>query len=99
MKAVEKGYHVLFKTVQQIVEELYAALADGTVAKKIRSYAQADLVIIDELGYLPMDETASNHLLQVVSELYEQRAIIFTSNLSFRDWPSCFRVKPSPWPL
>lgn len=90
MKAVEKGYHVLFKTVQQLVEELYAALADGTVAKKIRSYSNADLVILDELGYLPMDETASNHLFQVVSELYEQRSIIVTSNLSFREWPSCF---------
>ncbi|WP_047154060.1 IS21-like element helper ATPase IstB [Aneurinibacillus tyrosinisolvens] len=89
-EAVTAGYAVLFRTAQQLVEELYASLADGTVAKRIQSYLRNDLLIIDEFGYLPMDETASNHLFQVVSHLYEQKSIIVTSNLSFREWPTAF---------
>jgi len=88
--AVREGYHVLFRTAQQLVDEVYAAMADGTVAKRLQNYLKYDLVIIDELGYLPMDETASNHLFQVISLLYEQRSIMVTSNLSFREWPRIF---------
>ncbi len=80
----------MFRTAQQLVEELYASLADGTVAKRIQSYLRNDLLIIDEFGYLPMDETASNHFFQVVSHLYEQKSMIVTSNLSFREWPTAF---------
>lgn len=68
-------------------------MADGTVKQKLRALAKLDLVVIDELGYLPMDNTAGNHLFQVVSNAYERQSLIVTSNQSFEEWGRLF---PNP---
>jgi DNA replication protein DnaC len=57
------------------VDSLYAAMAGGTVKQKLRVLAKLDLVAVDELGYLPMDDTAGNHLFQVVSNAYESQSL------------------------
>jgi DNA replication protein DnaC len=92
-EAAIQGKDVLFTTAQELVDNLYAALADGTVKNKLRALAKLDLVVIDELGYLPMDDTAGNHLFQVVSAAYERQSLIVTSNRPFQEWGALF---PNP---
>jgi DNA replication protein DnaC len=90
LKAIEAGYRVYFTTAQDLVEDLYATLADGSFRQRMRSLLAHDLIILDELGFLPMDATASNHLFQVVAQAYERRSLIVTSNRSFQEWGSIF---------
>lgn len=90
LKALEAGYSGLFTTVQDLVEDLYASLADGTFRNRLRSLQRLDLLVLDELGFMSMDATASNHLFQVVAQAYENRSLIVTSNRSFQDWGTVF---------
>jgi DNA replication protein DnaC len=76
--------------VQDLVDDLYATLADGSFRSRMRSLLAHDLIILDELGFLPMDATASNHLFQVVAQAYERCSLIATSNRSFQEWGSVF---------
>jgi len=89
-EAVQKGYRVRFFSLSELVEALYAALADGTVAKCIRSILKHDLIIIDEVGYQTMDDTASDHVFQLIAAAYEQRSLVVTSNLDFAEWGGLF---------
>lgn len=90
LKALEAGYSGLFITVQELVEDLYAALADGTVRNRLRSLHRLDVLVLDELGFTELDSTASNHLFQVVAQAYENRSLIVTSNRDFQEWGSVF---------
>lgn len=92
-EAAVQGKDVLFTTAQDLIDGLYAAMADGTVKKKLNALAKLDLVVIDELGYLPMDDTAGNHLFQLVSNAYERQSLIVTSNRPFEEWGALF---PNP---
>jgi len=90
LKAVEAGYRVYFTTVQDLVDDLYATLADNSFRSRLRTLLANDVIICDELGYLPMDATASNHLFQVVAQAYARRSLIVTSNRPFQEWGSVF---------
>ena len=89
-KAVLAGRTVRFTTAQDLVEDLYAALADGSLRVRMRALGRLDLLIIDELGFLALDNTASNHFFQVVAQAYEQRSLIVTSNRPYQEWGSIF---------
>lgn len=89
-EAVLAGKSVLFTTAQELIDSLYAALADGTVKHRLRTLSKLDVLIVDELGYLPMDEVAGNHLFQVVSSAYERQSLIITSNRPFQEWGTLF---------
>lgn len=86
MKACEAGYKVLFITLDEMISALMSSLADNSVASKIKTYTQPSLLIIDEVGYLPVSREGANFLFQVVSKRYEKGSIIVTSNKSFADW-------------
>lgn len=90
MKAIEAGFRVYFTSVQDLIDDLYATLADNSFRSRMRSLLTNDLIILDELGFLPMDSTASNHLFQVVAQAYERRSLIVTSNRPFQEWGSVF---------
>lgn len=90
LKAIEAGYRVYFTAVQDLMDDLYATLADNSFRSRMRTLLTNDLIILDELGFLPMDATASNHLFQVVAQAYEHRSLVITSNRSFQDWGSVF---------
>lgn len=86
LKAVDAGYKVVFLSMDQLISTLktYQVLKKSQqLLKRIRD---ADLVIIDELGYLPITRQESNLFFQLVSELYEQTSLIITSNKGFSDW-------------
>jgi DNA replication protein DnaC len=89
-KAVLSGRTVRFTTAQDLVEDLYAALADGSLRTRMHALARLDILIIDELGFLSLDTTASNHFFQVVAQAYEQRALIVTSNRPYQEWGTVF---------
>lgn len=89
-KAVEAGYKVLFTRAAELVESLDLAMAKGELKAKITALAKNDLLIIDELGYLPMNKTALYNLFQLVNSLYEYRSIVITTNKEFTAWGDFF---------
>jgi len=89
-KAVDAGFKVLFTTALGLVELLELAEIRGELKKKIASLAKFDVLIIDELGYLPMTSQARYNLFQLVNALYEYRSIILTTNKEFTDWADYF---------
>jgi DNA replication protein DnaC len=69
-----------------MVSVLMASMADNSFPSKLRQYVQPSLLIIDEVGYLPVSKEGANFLFQVVAKRYETGSIILTSNKSFADW-------------
>ena len=90
IKAVEAGYAVRFITAGQLVDALYASLADGTFKRELKRYGAFDLIVIDELGYLSLDRTASDHFFEVINQAYENQSIILTTNRPFQEWAALF---------
>jgi DNA replication protein DnaC len=90
VSAVNSGYKVRFYTFTELVEDLYASLADSSFNKRIDTILKNHLIILDELGYVAMDETASDHIFQFIARAYEKRSVIVTSNLDFAEWGTLF---------
>jgi DNA replication protein DnaC len=90
VSAINAGYKVRFYTFTELVEDLYASLADSSFNKRIDTILKNHLIILDELGYVAMDETASDHIFQFIARAYEKRSIIVTSNLDFAEWGTLF---------
>ncbi len=84
--ACEMGLSVMFTTVADLVVKMTRANADGTLDKVFREVERTDLVILDELGYLPIDQEGARLLYQVVGKCYERRSLIVTTNLEFSRW-------------
>ena len=85
-KACEMGLKVRFTTAAELVLKLSAARASNTLDKLLSEYSTADLTIVDEWGYVPIDREGSRLLFQVVSRCYETRSLILTTNLEFSRW-------------
>lgn len=90
IKATHAGYPVLFNTAAGWIDQLTAAHNTGELAKELKRLRRYKVLIIDELGYLPIDADAANLFFQLVSERYEQSSIIITSNRSFSEWGTIF---------
>lgn len=88
--ACQKRISTLFTPAIDIVNNLYASMSDFTFTKKMKSYIRPKLLIIDELGYLPLDKKGSDLLFQIIDKRYEQGSIVLTSNLVFKDWGKIF---------
>jgi len=85
-RACQAGYKVLFTTLTDMAAQLRASHADSTFLNALKTYTAPELLIIDEVGYLPVEEQVANYLFQVVARRYEQASIILTSNKSFTEW-------------
>jgi len=90
IKACMARYRVLFQHASDLVGYLYASLVDNTTAKKLDVLSRLHLIVIDELGYLPMEPKRANLFFQLVSKRYEVGSIILTSNRSFDEWGAVF---------
>jgi DNA replication protein DnaC len=86
VRACESGYKVLFTTLNDMLSTMMASLADNSFPSKLRTFIQPSLLIVDEVGYLPVSKEGANFLFQIVSKRYETGSIILTSNKSFSDW-------------
>lgn len=85
-----RGYSVLFTTAVDIINSLSAAQAHGSLKRELRKYLRPRLLLIDELGYLPIDKRGADLLFQVISQRYERGALIITSNRAYKQWSEIF---------
>jgi DNA replication protein DnaC len=90
LEACRKGHRVLFSTAVNVVNQLQAAQSDGTFLRRLRTYLTPDCLVLDELGYLPIDRHGADLLFQVISGRYERGSVVLTTNRPFRDWASLF---------
>lgn len=90
VEACKKDYAVRFFTVSQLVLKLGEAHRTGTLEKLILDLQRVDLLILDEWGYVPLDRQGSQLLFRVISDSYEQRSLILTTNLEFSKWGTIF---------
>lgn len=88
--ATQQGSTVLFTTAMDMINHLVAAEADHSLLKKLQHYASPQLLLIDELGYLPLGTQGSNLFFQVISQRHERKSTLITTNLPFADWGSIF---------
>ena len=86
LKAIDAGYKVVFVSMDQLMTVLKSHTLVTKNAQLLRRIKKADLLIIDELGYLPITKQESNLFFQLIAELYEQTSLIITSNKGFGDW-------------
>lgn len=84
--AVEHGYTVRFFTAAELVVALGRCKKEGSLETFMRDLGKADLVILDEFGYVPIDIDGARLLYQVIADCYERRSMIFTTNIEFSKW-------------
>jgi len=84
--AVQAGHRVRYFTAAELVETLYRGLADNSVGRGIDALLRADLVIVDELGFAPLDDTGAQLLFRFVAAAYERRALGVGSHWPFDQW-------------
>jgi DNA replication protein DnaC len=90
MKACEQGHRVLFTTAMGLIASLGKALGENRLDEKLKLLTQPQVLIIDEIGYIPIDRQGANLFFQLVSRRYERGALILTSNQSFGAWGEVF---------
>jgi len=90
LKAIEHGYRVLFTTAAQMIATLTRALAENRLDERLKTYTVPRLLILDEIGYLPIDRAGANLVFQLISRRYEKGPMILTSNQSFGSWGDVF---------
>ena len=90
IEAVKAGREVRFMDCARLVDDLKDAQARGILKKRLKYYAHSKLLIIDELGYLDIDEGGADLLFQLVSTRYEQRSTIITTNVGIGGWAKVF---------
>jgi len=89
-QACLKGHSVLFASAIDIINTLAAAQSAGRLKTELKKYLKPSILLIDELGYLPVDKTGADLLFQVISQRYEKGSIILTTNKQFKKWPEIF---------
>jgi DNA replication protein DnaC len=90
IEACNRGLSVRFFRTAALVNQLSDAQKKGELNKLLKQLAKADLLICDEWGYVPLDRDGSKLLFQVISDRYEQRSVIITTNLEFSKWVNIF---------
>jgi DNA replication protein DnaC len=88
--ACQQGKKVRFLTAAGLINQLTEAQAGLRLSHLERSLAQMDLLVIDEIGYVPFSEKGAQLFFQVVAQSYERQSLIMTTNLDFSQWPQVF---------
>ncbi|RCX31678.1 IS21-like element helper ATPase IstB [Thioalbus denitrificans] len=89
-EAVRGGYSVLFTTATALITQLVRAHAQGELEERLRHFAKPKLLIVDELGYLPLEPGAAHLFFQLVSRRYERGSLLVTSNRAVSEWGEVF---------
>jgi DNA replication protein DnaC len=90
VKAVEAGYSVLFLTLEALMIRLTKALNENRLERSLQQLIYPKVLIVDELGYLPLSRIEASLFFRLVARRYEQASMIVTSNKSFLDWGEIF---------
>ena len=88
----ERGYSVRHTRVVDMINHLTTAQINGLLGKALKTYTRPTLLLLDELGYLPIDKRGADLLFQVVAARYESGSIVLTTNRPFREWGALFDV-------
>jgi DNA replication protein DnaC len=88
--AVEAGHSVLFVTATSLLAQLSRAQIEGKLADVITFYAKPKLLVVDELGYLPLEKQTANLFFQLVSRRYERGSMLITTNQTITQWGNVF---------
>lgn len=88
--ATQAGITILFTSAMDMLNQLIAAEADHSLLKKLKCYQTPDLLVCDEIGYLPLGRQGSNLFFQVISARHEKKSTIITTNLPFAQWGNIF---------
>ena len=84
--AIEAGHKVRYFSAVELVETLYRGLADNSVGRVLEGILRADLILIDEIGFAPMDTTGAQLFFRLVAAAYERRSLGIASHWPFEDW-------------
>jgi DNA replication protein DnaC len=90
IEAIRAGFGAYFITAHDLVSDLSRAYREGRLDRRLRIYIAPKVLIVDEMGYLPLDDLGATIFFQLVSARYERGSIILTSNKSYGDWGSVF---------
>ena len=90
--ACERGYSVRYVRVVDMLNHLITAQIGGLLGKALKTYVRPTLLLLDELGYLPIDKRGADLLFQVVAARYETGSIVLTTNRAFREWGTLLDV-------
>jgi DNA replication protein DnaC len=91
-RACERGYSVRHTRVVDMINHLTSAQINGVLGKALKTYLHPSLLLLDELGYLPIDKRGADLLFQVVAARYESGSIVLSTNRPFREWGTLFDV-------
>ena len=84
--ACRAGYSIYFTSLDDLIRRLRTAEATGRFARQLQAYLRPAVLVVDEVGYLPLDRAEANMVFQLVSRRYERGSMIITSNKSFAEW-------------
>ncbi|CCK24433.1 Insertion sequence IS21 putative ATP-binding protein [Streptomyces davaonensis JCM 4913] len=88
--ACRAGYSIYFTTLDDMVRNLKTAEAAGRLVNKLGTYLRPSVLVVDEVGYQPLERAEANLVFQVISKRYEKGSIILTSNKTFSEWGQVF---------
>lgn len=88
--ACQRGHNVLFANAIDVINTLSAAQNNGHLKSALRRYLAPAMLVLDEVGYLPIDQHGADLLFQVISQRYERGSIVLTTNKAFKQWASIF---------
>ncbi|MFF5538665.1 IS21-like element helper ATPase IstB [Streptomyces cinerochromogenes] len=88
--ACRAGYSIYFTSLDDMVRHLKAAEDQGRLIGKLTSYLRPSVLVVDEVGYQPLERAEANLVFQVISKRYEKGSIILTSNKTFGEWGQVF---------
>jgi len=89
-RAVRRGHEVLFVTAPRLFADLRAGRGDGTYERRLARLVEVDVLIVDDLGLMPLKGDEPADLYELIRLRYERRAIVITSNRSAAEWPGVF---------
>ena len=99
LAACQQGYRVRFTTAAALVNDLLEARDDKRLLRLQKQLAKQNLLIVDELGYVPLSKTTAELLFEIFSQRYEQASTLVTSNLPFNEWTEIFGSERLPGAL
>lgn len=90
LAALQRGYTVRFASLAEVLTDLLRQESAPALERRLRRYVTPDLLLLDEVGYLPCDANAANLLYAIIDRRHEKRATVVTTNLSFKQWGTVF---------
>lgn len=90
LRAIQQGKTVIFSTLAAVLADLLKQESIPAVERRLKRYTSPDLLILDELGYLPCDSRSADLLYNIVSRRHERKSTVISTNLAFKQWSSVF---------